>query len=282
MCMTKKALYFTSAALNAGSSRAIAVLSTNGARSIGIAVLLATVLATSGAARASAGLSIAVYEGSALVPPYGGGAPSDAVVTTEINIMKSEQPTYTFIEAAPSFLYGDGMSGVSDVANFFGSAAAGSLAASDTHAANGNYFGFIASGYVDVTTAGSYTFKLPPRTNSTTSPGSDDAVRVVVDGSTVAELNYGSGLSPQSTTETLAVGYHSFTLDYFQTGGGADINYQATGPGGSTVAYTTSAIVAAVPEPASLGLFALAVAGFVATRRRGSVPDYQGRVFGAA
>ncbi len=230
------------------------------ARSIGTAVVLATALAASGAANATPGLSIAVYDGSALVPSYSGGAPSDAVVTNEISIMAGEQPTYTFTEAIPSFLYGDQSGGPNTVASFFGSAAAGTLAASDTTAAVGGFFGFIATGYIDVTTAGSYTFTLPVRTNGTTSPGSDDAVRVVVGGSTVAELNYVNALSPQGTTETLSVGYHSIAIDYFQTGGGSDINFQATGPGGSAIAYTTSATGTTIPEPASPGLFALALA----------------------
>ena len=236
------------------------VASASGSRLIGTAGVLATVLAFSGVANATPGLSIAVYDGSALVPAYGGGAPSEAVVSNEISIMAGEQPTYTFIEASPSFFYGDQSGVPSTVANFFGSAAAGTLAANDTNAANGGFFGFIATGYIDVTTAGLYTFNLPPRTNGTTSPGSDDAVRVVVDGNTVAELNYVNAASPQSTTETLSVGYHSITIDYFQTGGGSDINYQATGPSGSAIAYTTSATGTTIPEPASSGPFALALA----------------------
>ena len=235
------------------------------ARLINTAVMLAMVLATGGTANAGPGLSIAVYDGSALVPGYTGGAPTDAVVTSQINIMRGEQPTYTFIETSPSFLYGDGSGVPNTVAGFFGAAAAGTRAASDTTAANGGFFGFIATGFINVATAGSYTFSLPPRTNSTTSPGSDDAVRVLVDASTVAELNYVNGLSPHSTTETLSAGFHSFALYYFQTGGGSDIDYRATGPGGSTVSYTTTAT--GVPEPASLGLFSLALAGLSVTRR---------------
>jgi hypothetical protein len=60
---------------------------------------------------------------------------------------------------------------------------------------------------------------------------------VAVDGTTVAELNYTDGLSPQTSTETLAAGYHAITIDYFQTGGGADIDFQANGPDGSAITY---------------------------------------------
>jgi hypothetical protein len=188
---------------------------------------------------------------------------SSADTTTEVNYLR-----YTYLDTATKFSF---IGASNNTTSFLGTDAAGvgtngadvqagNVAGTDTSSASS---GFIdnASGYIDVTTPGSFTFTLTE---------ADDQARVQVDGSTVVETNFINGT--QSVTTSLTAGYHTFDLLYYQNGGGQNLEYSLTpgaasgGVGLSSFQYT--ATEAAVPEPSSLSLFAIGVLGLIVYLQR--------------
>ncbi len=211
------------------------------------AVAVALVLLSTHPVRA--GLLESVYHG---IPSTAYG-PTDASISTEQSYVAGMTPSYTFTNTNDGFQY----SGSGQTNTFLGADASGA-AATDT--ASNDYTAITAVGKVVITTAGTYTFDLA---------SADDAARVYLGGSLVAENSYNGGLTvPTSATKTLAAGSYDFNLFYFEQGGGSGLNFTVTGPG--TVAYS---LPAPVPEPGSLALFG---AGLLATivvqgRKRGPV-----------
>ena len=91
------------------------------------------------------------------------------------------------------------------------------------------------SGYLSVTTGGSYTFFL----------GSDDGSQLYLDGAMV--INH-DGLHSYSTKTTLALelvpGHHRLTVLYFEASGSSGVRLQYLGPdtGGQMITVPTSVL----------------------------------------
>ena len=78
------------------------------------------------------------------------------------------------------------------------------------------------TGCINITTAGSYTFYL----------NSDDGSYMWLDGTAfITDNGGGHGLQEKSASKTLAVGYHTFVIQYMQQGGGAGLIFSYAGPG---------------------------------------------------
>lgn len=123
--------------------------------------------------------------------------------------------------------------------------------------ASSGYVALDANGFIYAPVAGTYTFDLGHVFNQV-----DDAARVTIDGAIVAEQNFGGNYLDHSGALNLSAGYHSFDLFYFQTIGGYNFSLAATGPNGSAIDYTTTAVpdggmTAAFLGSAMLGLAAL-------------------------
>ena len=77
------------------------------------------------------------------------------------------------------------------------------------------------TGYINITTAGSYTFYL----------NSDDGSYMWLDGAAFITNNDGGhGMQEKSASKTLALGYHAFVIQYMQQGGGAGLIFSYAGP----------------------------------------------------
>ena len=84
-----------------------------------------------------------------------------------------------------------------------------------------DFFGLEYSGFLDIPTAGEYTFAL----------GSDDGSRLLIDGKPVVEND---GLHPyveEKKTVRLAAGKHAVTVRYFQLEGAKRLELRYAGPG---------------------------------------------------
>ncbi len=173
-------------------------------------------------------------------------APTSADISNEQARLQAISPAYSFINTVDGFNY----SGGSTIGAFFGADATGTAAANDT--TGPSFFAFDARGYLNVTTAGNYTFNLGSSSNAV-----DDAAQISVGGSVVAQQNFQAGLGNYVTTMYLNIGYTAFDLFYFQQGGGYNLATSITGPGGMPAKYVQTAI--SVPEPGTLATFLLAL-----------------------
>lgn len=200
-------------------------------KAIGLASLGA-VLATSTIAHAAVGLTQTVY----------------------YNTTAQGAPAYSFVNSNDAFQY----SSDDSISSFFGADAAG---AATTDATPVDGVSFTASGFVDVLTAGTYTFKFY----------ADDYASLTLDGSQIADGHWYSGW--RTVDETLGVGYHPIALTYVANGTPNGLSYSLTGPG---FEYVTTSLPA-VPEPSTwaLAVVGLGLAGATLRRR-------QRREFGAA
>lgn len=207
------------------------------------------------AAASEIGLTESVYHG---IPEYA-GTPTGTTITQEQQYAASVTPAYTFTNTRDGFNYVGNVTGQT-VSQFFGADAAGA-ALSDTSATQS--FAFDAHGFIYAPTAGIYTFDLGNTFNNI-----DDAARVTVDGSVVAEQNFTAQLSPYNAQIDLTAGYHAFDLFYFQTAGGWNLGTNFSGPSASAIAFVTSS-ANPVPEPRDLTLMAVGLlALYRVTKRR--------------
>jgi azurin len=82
-------------------------------------------------------------------------------------------------------------------------------------------FGFVFTGRLDVPKEGNYTFNM----------GSDDGMRVQIDGKTVVEHDGIHGVVPQQGKVTLEAGVRQITVSYFENAGGEALSLKWSGPG---------------------------------------------------
>jgi hypothetical protein len=196
------------------------------------------------------GLTEAVYHG---VPNYG-FYPTDTIINDEQAYIAASTPAYTFLNTQTGFQYSAGSPAT--IANFLGTDAAGA-ATTDNYGLSS--FAINASGYINISTSGNYTFTI--------SQG-DDAARLTIGGSVVAENDFNeSGLSvPSSATRYLTAGSYTFDLFLYQTVGRTDLSYSVSNAAGP-VSYSTDAI----PEPAATWLLGWGVLALLTLRRRGAI-----------
>ena len=206
----------------------------------GFAVCL--LLAHAASATPLAGLTESVWHGV----PGTDYVPTSADISSEEAKLQAVSPAYTFVNTVDGFNYAGG----STIGAFFGADATGTAAASDTSGPSS--FALDANGYLNVTTAGNYTFNLGSAYNTV-----DDAAQITVGGSVVAQQNFQAGLGNYVTTMYLNIGYTAFDLFYFQQGGGYRLASSITGPGGVAPQYVQNSV--SVPEPGTLASFVLAL-----------------------
>ncbi len=183
--------------------------------------------------------------------------PTQADITSEQSYLAGTPSAYSFVNSVDGFNYGG--NNASTIGQWFGADAAGA-ALSDTYGLN--YFAFDATGYIYAPTAGTYFFSLGNTGNQV-----DDAARITVDGTIVAEQNFEGDFSDYEDSITLSAGYHSYDLFYFQTEGGYGLDVTQSGPGGAAIGFASAT---SVPEPASFAAFGVGLASLgLARRRRG-------------
>lgn len=101
------------------------------------------------------------------------------------------------------------------------------------------------SGFLKIDTAGSYTLFV----------SSDDGSRVYLDGALLIDNDGLHGMREYSATVTLAAGYHPLRVEFFESGGGAGLQFSWSGPGIAKQLVPTSALwrlpaaVAGLPAP---------------------------------
>ncbi len=206
----------------------------------GVAICL--VLAHAASATPLAGLTESVWHGIAATD-Y---APTSADISNEEAKLQAVSPAYTFIKTVDGFNY----AGSNTIGAFFGADATGTLAANDTTGPTS--FAFDSHGFLNVATAGNYTFSLGDTFNAV-----DDAAQITVVGGVVAQQNFQAGLGNYVTTLYLQAGYTAFDLFYFQQGGGYNLASTITGPNGAPAKFVQAAV--SVPEPGTLASFVLAL-----------------------
>jgi hypothetical protein len=204
--------------------------------------LTISTLAFSSQALAAIGVTESVYHD--ILPytdPSVGYFPTDSSINAELAYVNGATPAETFINTATTFTYAGDLNTPTNT--YLGADAAG---AALTDTAPFYDSAVLATGTITVSTPGTYTVSIP---------GADDAERVYIGGTTVAEADYyGGGLSiPSSNTVTLSDS-ESFELFSYNTVYGANTSLTITGPG--TVSFSTSV----VPEPQA---WALMLVGFV-------------------
>ena len=215
-------------------------------RKILLALAMGVALAASGvpASAQVVGLTERVWDAGNF-PDYQSGVIKDATITQELAWANANTPTYTFTNTSDKFQYGT--TGAT-VAKWFSNDAAGTAKNDNYNPANG-YFGFDASGYIDVSTAGNYTFNLS---------NIDDMARVTVDGTEVVEASVDGNITSNPGVRYLSAGYHSIDIFYYQVCCGFGFDYNATGPGGVAAVYTlTGGVTGGVPEPSTWAMLLL-------------------------
>ncbi|WP_432836686.1 family 16 glycoside hydrolase [Dactylosporangium sp. CA-092794] len=88
-------------------------------------------------------------------------------------------------------------------------------------------------GYVNIATAGSYTFRLT----------SDDGSRLLVDGGTVVNNDGLHGAASVEGTVNLTTGYHALHIDYFEKTGGQQLTLEWRPPGASSFAVVPNSVL---------------------------------------
>jgi hypothetical protein len=192
-------------------------------------------------------------------------APTQADITLEQTYLAATPPAYSFINSVAGFNYGG--NNATTIGQWFGADAAGA-ALSDTYGLN--YFAFDATGTIYAPTAGTYVFNLGNSGSQV-----DDAARITVDGTIVAEQNFQGDFSDYADTITLSAGYHSYDLFYFQTEGGYNLDVAQSGPDGGAIDFMTEI---PAPEPASVAVFAIGLASLGLVRRRGGASATMGQL----
>ncbi|MBN1411007.1 MAG: discoidin domain-containing protein [Spirochaetales bacterium] len=100
--------------------------------------------------------------------------------------------------------------------------ASGTLANFDISARNVNdYFGFRFTGYISITTAGTYTFYT----------SSDDGSKLYINGAQIVNNDGLHGAQEQSGTVSLSTGNHAIEVTFFEKGGGELLEVRYQGPG---------------------------------------------------
>lgn len=112
-----------------------------------------------------------------------------------------------------------------------------------------NLYGVRYSGKLQIDSADTYTFKL----------ASDDGAQLLIDGNVVIDNDGQHPVIEKTGTVTLTAGLHDIVVEYFQSGGGADLQVQWASAGGASSGLAPATI------PASLLYSPNATAADVAT-----------------
>ncbi len=123
------------------------------------------------------------------------------------------------------------------------------------------------TGWLKIDTAGSYTLFI----------SSDDGSRVYLDGALLINNDGLHGMQERSATVTLNAGYHHLRVEFFESGGGAGLEFRWSGPGIAKQIVPASALWQedSVAPPYVAGLLA---EFFDFTTALSVIPDLTGRV----
>ncbi len=118
-----------------------------------------------------------------------------------------------------------------------------------------DYFGFRFTGYINITTAGNYTFY----TNS------DDGSKLYINNNLIVNNDGAHAPQERSGTVNLPVGKHAIRVDFFENAGGEQCNVSYSGPGvskmiiPSSVLFTGTGATSSTPPAAISSLSAAAL-----------------------
>ena len=162
------------------------------------------------------------------------------------NAINTQAPTYSTSTLAINYWDGSGSNG-----NYGGdSAFPGGLV---------DNFGLHVTGFVNITTAGTYEFRSY----------ADDGVQLKIDGIT---LFSDSGYHPpiyQSGTVFLTAGMHALDFIFFEGGGGGTVELESRLDNGAfSLLGSANGLQTSVPEPGSIALLGLGLFGAAVARRK--------------